>query len=159
MKQQSDVYAVVVGAAFEGEEWREKELVKTISQSPYSERIIYAGYRIDTEYIYKLLDVFVLPSINPDPFPTVVLEAMATGKPIVSYRHGGVCEMVNDAENGYLTDVGNPSSLADAILELLKDENKRKEMGVASRKKLVNSFSTDSYVKKYTKTYEEICGK
>ncbi|MBT9040895.1 hypothetical protein BTI95_04215 [Lactobacillus delbrueckii subsp. bulgaricus] len=106
-----NMYAILVGAAFAGEEWREKELAGEIGKSPYKDCIINVGYRTDSEGIYKLYDIFVLPSTNPDPLPTVVLEAMATGKPVVGYRYGGVCEMVKEGYNGLLAEVRNPTEI------------------------------------------------
>lgn len=151
-----DVYTVFVGAAFEGEEWREKELANEIAQSPYKDRIINKGYRTDSEGIYKLYDVFVLPSTNPDPLPTVVLEAMATGKPIVGYKHGGVCEMVKDGYNGLLAEVRNPKDLAAKIEILLEDNDKRMEMGANSRKRLLEEFSIEAYVQNYSAEYDRL---
>lgn len=151
-----DVYTVFVGAAFEGEEWREEELADAIAQSPYKERIVNKGYRTDSEGIYKLYDVFVLPSTNPDPLPTVVLEAMATGKPIVGYKHGGVCEMVKDGYNGLLAEVRNPVDLAAKIEALLIDENLRKKMGENSRKRLLENFSIEAYVQNYSSEYDRL---
>lgn len=156
MAKYSDVYTVFVGAAFEGEEWREKELADAIAQSPYKNRIINKGYRTDSERIYKLYDVFVLPSTNPDPLPTVVLEAMATGKPIVGYKHGGVCEMVKEGYNGLLAEVRNPEDLACKIESLLEDDNKRKNMGVNSRKRLLEKFSIEAYVQNYAAEYDRL---
>lgn len=156
MAKYSDVYTVFVGAAFEGEEWREKELADAIAQSPYKNRIINKGYRTDSEGIYKLYDVFVLPSTNPDPLPTVVLEAMATGKPIVGYKHGGVCEMVKEDYNGLLAEVRNPEDLACKIESLLEDDNKRKNMGVNSRKRLLEKFSIEAYVQNYAAEYDRL---
>lgn len=156
MAKYSDVYTVFVGAAFEGEEWREKELADAIAQSPYKNRIINKGYRTDSEGIYKLYDVFVLPSTNPDPLPTVVLEAMATGKPIVGYKHGGVCEMVKEGYNGLLAEVRNPEDLACKIESLLEDDNKRKNMGVNSRKRLLEKFSIEAYVQNYAAEYDRL---
>lgn len=156
MAKYSDVYTVFVGAAFEGEEWREKELADAIAQSPYKNRIINKGYRTDSEGIYKLYDVFVLPSTNPDPLPTVVLEAMATGKPIVGYKHGGVCEMVKEGYNGLLAEVRNPEDLARKIELLLEDDNKRKNMGVNSRKRLLEKFSIEAYVQNYAAEYDRL---
>lgn len=156
MAKYSDVYTVFVGAAFEGEEWREKELADAIAQSPYKNRIINKGYRTDSEGIYKLYDVFVLPSTNPDPLPTVVLEAMATGKPIVGYKHGGVCEMVKEGYNGLLAEVRNPEDLARKMESLLEDDNKRKNMGVNSRKRLLEKFSIEAYVQNYTAEYDRL---
>lgn len=154
-----EVYTVFVGAAFEGEEWREKELADAIDKSPFKSRIINKGYRVDSESIYKLYDVFVLPSTNPDPLPTVVLESMAIGKPIIGYKHGGVCEMVVDQYNGLLAKVCNPNDLAAKICILLEDDELRKQMGKNSRKRLLERFSIESYIQNYSAEYDRLTGK
>ena len=156
MAKYPDVYTVFVGAAFEGEEWREEELAKAISESPYKDRIINKGYRTDSEGIYKLYDIFVLPSTNPDPLPTVVLESMATGKPVIGYKHGGVCEMVKDGYNGLLAEVRNPEDLADKIMQLLEDDDRREEMGRNSRNRLVENFSIEAYIENYSNEYRRL---
>ena len=69
-----------------------------------------------------MFDIFVLPSTNPDPLPTVVLEAMACGKPVVGYRHGGVCEMVAEGINGLLTTPNQPAELSKVIQELVEHQ-------------------------------------
>ena len=157
LEKYSDVSAVFVGAAFDGEEWREKELADAISISPYKDRIINKCYRTDSEGIYKLFDVFVLPSTNPDPLPTVVLENMATGNPIVGYRHGGICEMVKEGYNGLLAEVKNPKDLAAKIEMLLVDDELRYKMGSNSRTRLLENFSIESYVKNYSDEYDRLC--
>ena len=159
MAKHPSVYTVFIGSAFEGEEWRETELRNAIAASPYQDRIILDGYRTDSKGIYKLYDVFVLPSTNPDPLPTVVLESMATGKPIVGYRHGGVCEMVKDGYNGLLAEVGNPDDLAAKIKILLEDDSLREEMGRNSRKRLLETFSIESYIRNYSDEYDRLMEK
>lgn len=156
MEKYPNLYTVLVGAAFEGEEWREQELADKINKSPYKDRIINKGYRTDSEGIYKLYDVFVLPSTDPDPLPTVVLEAMATGKPIVGYKHGGVCEMVKDGYNGLLAEVRNPEDLANKIEQILCDATRRKEMGENSRRRLMEFFSMESYIHNYSSEYNKL---
>lgn len=153
MRDDPSVYTVMVGSAFVGEEWREEQLREKIDNSPYKNRIVFVGYRTDSEAIYKLLDVFVLPSTRPDPLPTVVLEAMATGKPIVGYRHGGVCEMVKDGYNGLLADVGLPEDLANKVQSILNDNELRTVMGKRSRSRLLENFSLEAYVNNYSKQY------
>lgn len=153
MQKDSSVYTVMVGSAFAGEEWREEQLKNEINNSLYKDRIVFVGYRTDSEAIYKLLDVFVLPSTRPDPLPTVVLEAMATGKPIVGYRHGGVCEMVKDGYNGLLADVGVPRDLAKKIEHILTNPALRKSMGDRSRNRLLEKFSLESYISNYSGEY------
>lgn len=159
MEKHPDLYTVFVGAAFEGEEWREKELADAIAESPFSNRIINKGYRTDSQGIYKLYDVFVLPSTNPDPLPTVVLEAMATGKPIVGYKHGGVCEMVKEGYNGLLANVRDPADLAAKIDTLLQDRVLIKKMGQNSRKRLLECFSIESYIQNYSDEYDRLTRK
>lgn len=159
MERYSDLYTVFVGAAFEGEEWRERELEEKIAESPYSDRIINKGYRTDSEGIYNLYDVFVLPSTDPDPLPTVVLEAMASGKPIVGYAHGGVCEMVKEGYNGLLAEVRNPEDLANKIEQILCDATRRKEMGENSRRRLMEFFSMESYIHNYSSEYNKLVKK
>lgn len=156
MSKFPDVYTVFIGSAFEGEEWREKELADAIGKSPYSDRIISRGYRTDSQGIYKFYDVFVLPSTNPDPLPTVVLEAMATGKPIVGYRHGGVCEMVKEGYNGLLAEVRNPKDLANMIEQLLINDELREQMGEYSRERLLSNFSIEAYIKNFSDIYVKL---
>lgn len=156
MEKNNSVYTVFIGSAFKGEEWREKELETAIAESNYANRIVNKGYRTDSEAIYKLFDVFVLPSTNPDPLPTVVLEAMSTGKPIVGYRHGGVCEMVKENHNGLFAEVCNPESLAEKIIEIIEDESKLKEFSKNSRERLLNNFSIEAYVKNYSDEYDRL---
>lgn len=156
MSKHDDVYCVLIGSAFEGEEWRVDELRKKISESPFKNRIIERGYRTDSQGIYKLFDVFVLPSTNPDPLPTVVLEAMSTGKPIIGYKHGGVCEMVKENYNGLLAEVRNTKDLAEKIEYILENETLRKQMGENSRKRQMEVFSIKSFVDKFSKLYEQL---
>lgn len=156
MEKHQDIYAIFIGSAFKGEEWRENELREAIEQSPYKDRIINIGYRTDSEAIYKLYDIFVLPSTNPDPLPTVVLEAMATGKPIVGYRHGGICEMVEDGYNGLLAEVRQSRDLAKKIDTLIENDELRIKMGDNSRKRLLNHFSIEAYIENYSKEYQRL---
>ena len=154
LEKHPDLYTVFVGDAFEGEEWREKELAEEIARSPYRDRIVNKGYRTDNEHIFKLYDIFVLPSTNPDPLPTVVLEAMATGKPVVGYRHGGICEMVQEGENGLLAEPRNPEALAAQIDVLLTNDELREKMGEHSRMRLMKYFSIEAYAQNYSRQYD-----
>ena len=149
-----DLYIILVGGVFAGEEWRMKELREQIKSSNYSERIILKDFQKDTVSVYNLLDIFVLPSTNPDPLPTVVLEAMATAKPVVGYAHGGVCEMVKEGYNGLLAEVRNPEDLSQKIDILLKDDSLKKEMSMHSRQRLVKQFSMKAYIQNFSDEYK-----
>lgn len=151
--------AFLAGSAFEGEEWRVEELDAAIAQSGYANQIKRIDYYDKPQELYNLFDLFVLPSTNPDPLPTVVLEAMASGKPVVGYRHGGVCEMVAEGGNGLLADPGKPALLSKAMKEVLENPDKLQAFGQASLERQLEYFSLQSYIGNFSKLYREIGNK
>ncbi|CAJ1609392.1 glycosyltransferase [Clostridium perfringens] len=153
LENNKNTYAMLVGGVFEGEEWRIKELKERINSIKYKDRIIFSDYRKDTKNIHALYDIFVLPSINPDPLPTVVLEAMATKNPIVGYKHGGICEMVKEDYNGVLAKVKDTKDLANKIIKLINDNELRVNMGKNSLERQQQNFSLNSYVKNFEEIY------
>lgn len=153
MENNHKIYGVMVGGVFEGQEWRLEELRENITKMKNGNRIIMDDYRKDSKNIHCLFDVFVLPSTNPDPLPTVVLEAMASGKPVVGYRHGGICEMVSENESGLLAEVGDFKDLAKNIEILVKNDKMRESMGDKSLIRQKNYFSLDSYVSNFEEVY------
>lgn len=153
LENNKNTYAMLVGGVFEGEEWRIKELKERINSMKYKDRIIFINYRKDTKNIHALYDIFVLPSINPDPLPTVVLEAMATKNPIVGYKHGGICEMVKEDYNGVLAKVKDTKDLANKIIKLINDNELRVNMGKNSLERQQQNFSLNSYVKNFEEIY------
>lgn len=156
LEQNPQAVAFMAGSAFEGEEWRVAQLEEKIATLPVAGQIKRIDYYRETTELYNLFDVFVLPSTNPDPLPTVVLEAMACGKPIVGYRHGGVCEMVADGVNGLLAEVKDPQDLSDKISRLLEDSELRQSMGRASAERQRELFSLESYIKNFSDLYKII---
>lgn len=153
LKNNENVYAMMVGGVFEGEEWRKTELEEQINVMENKDRIIFSDYRKDTPNIHCLYDIFVLPSTNPDPLPTVVLEAMASGKPVVGYRHGGVCEMVDEDSNGFLCNPRNIKELANSIEDLIKNDDLRKYKSNRSLTRQKNLFSLENYVNNFSEIY------
>ena len=93
-------------------------------------------------------DVFALASIvdskgASDVLPTVILEAMASARPIVSTRLGAIPEMVRDGESGLLVDPGNIEELANALESLLRDSELRARLGAAGRRDVEEKFDVD----------------
>lgn len=153
LEKNQDTYALMVGGVFEGEEWRMEDLKQKVKSTQLSERIILLDFQKDTTSLYNIFDIFVLPSTNPDPLPTVVLEAMACGKPVIAYRHGGVTEMVKEGQNGLFADVGNSNNLRAKINELLDDTSKIVRFSMCSRQRQLEHFSLESYITSFTKMY------
>ena len=94
----------------------------------------------------------VVPSVMPDPCPTVVLEAMAKGRPVVAAGHGGIVDMVDDGVTGRLVPPGDPAALAGAIAELLAAPDRAVAMGAAGRQK-VQAFTASSVIERIEVVY------
>ncbi|MEW4354717.1 glycosyltransferase family 4 protein [Streptococcus pneumoniae] len=156
LEENPNLVLMLVGGVFEGEEWRMRELKERISQLPCSERIIIKDFQKSTTKLYNLYDIFILPSTNPDPLPTVVLEAMACGKPILAYRHGGVCEMVEEDKNGLLSEPNIPKGLTNNISYLLQNKEKREEFGKHSIQRQRDYFSLESYISNFSNLYRDL---
>jgi glycosyltransferase involved in cell wall biosynthesis len=103
---------------------------------------------------YQTADLFVLPSLF-EPFGIVLLEAMASGLPIVASRVGGIPEVVEEGKTGLLVEPGNPEELRKALETLLSDTNLRNRMGQAGRERAV-LFSWTTIVPQIQKVYEEV---
>lgn len=97
-------------------------------------------------------DVFVLPT-RRDPFPLVVLEAMAAGVPVVASAVDGVVEQVGD-EAGVLVAPGDPGALAAAVATLLDDPKRRAEAGRAGRRRITALFTPERNARELDEAYE-----
>lgn len=154
LSTKKDTHAVLVGGVFSGEEYRLEDLKKIILHSRAPERIHVVDFSTNVSDFYALFDVFVLPSTRPDPFPTVVLEAMANKLPIVAYKHGGVSEMIEDGKSGKLVDVRNTSLLGNAISIFLENSDVAREYGIAAYERQQYLFSIDHFVSNFESLYK-----
>lgn len=100
-------------------------------------------------------DVVVFPSTKPH-FARPIIEAAAMGKPSVGSKLGGVCELIEDDKTGLLVEPGNSLALADALLNLLKDDEKRMRIGEAGYRKATEQFNSETQIKKILEVYREI---
>jgi len=97
--------------------------------------------------------VGVVPSIWPEPFAIVVLEAMAAGAPVVASRIGGVPEAVTDGESGLLVPPGDAGELAGALDRLIGDRALRERLGAGALAR-VEAFSATAVIPRYEAAYE-----
>ena len=108
----------------------------------------------DLPKYYAACDVFALPS-RMEGWGLSLMEAMATGKPVVTNKVGGIPELVDDKVNGYLCRPGDVTTMAKRIIILLQHEDIKKGMGKEGVKK-VRNFSWEKTAKKVKKIYQEI---
>jgi N-acetyl-alpha-D-glucosaminyl L-malate synthase BshA len=121
------------------------------------ERVRFLGTQESIEEIAGLADVFLLPS-ELESFGLSALEAMACGVPVVGSDAGGLPEVVKHTESGFLLPVGDVEGMAARTLEILEDEEHRREMGQAGRRRVEFLFNADRVVSQYERFYERVLG-
>jgi glycosyltransferase involved in cell wall biosynthesis len=127
---------LLVGWFDDSEDALSPELRAHIMRHP---RIICTGFVDDTAPYYRAMDVMALPTWR-EGFPNVVLEAAATGLAVVTTLSTGSRDAVIPEVTGLLIPPGYPQAIAEAVLALLRDPNRRRKMGRAARKRAVEHF-------------------
>ena len=117
------------------------KLKAMVKKENLEDKFIFTGYTDKVEAYISDFDIFFIPSMYEDPFPRVVIEAMALGKPVLGYNIGGIGEAIDNKVNGYSFNLDD-SSVIDSILELIEDEELRLKMSFEARKKAVNSYDS-----------------
>ncbi len=118
----------------------------------------FAGLRDDVDRLLRAADVFVLSS-RTEAFPNVVLEAMATGLPVVTTDVGSVREMVEDHRSARIVPVGDDEALAAAIGELVDDAGARRRLGLRGREIVEERFRFDMMCAAREALFEELIGR
>ncbi|HEY2091392.1 MAG TPA: glycosyltransferase family 4 protein [Thermoanaerobaculia bacterium] len=137
-----DAYLLIIGDGPKREEWQ--ALAK-------NDRIRWAGFRRDVHALLPACDLFVLASFD-DAFPTVLLEAMAAGLPIVASRVGGIPEITDEV----LVPPGDAEALGAAIRELLADDGRRRAMSESARARARERFSTAAWIARLEEIYSRV---
>ena len=131
----------------------ESELRALSAELNIRERVIFLGYRTDIPEVLKTLDVFVLPSIA-EGLPGALLEAMATGIPVIASRVGGVPEILNDPSLGIMVSPSSTDELASAMECLYKmDETRRNMIGQALRERVLEAFTKEKMISVISREY------
>lgn len=138
--QHPDTHLVLVG---EGNE--RKKLEELCAQLKVEHNVHFLGARSDVPELLHAFDVFTLTSYK-EGCPNSVLEAMASGVPVISTEFGGAARLIS-AEVGIIIPERDEIALADALISLIRDPVRRQEMGKAARRRALEFFSLERMIK------------
>jgi glycosyltransferase involved in cell wall biosynthesis len=138
---------VMIGDAYKGYEYLYPQLESQIATLGIQSSITNLYYQPNAAALIQQLDIFVLPSIKPDSFPVVILEAMAAGKPIIATNQGGAQEQIDDSVTGFLVPINDATIAAQKLGILVNNPDMRTRMGQAGAKKLQEQFSLATFNK------------
>ncbi len=142
-----------VGFVLFGEGALRESLAERITRKRLEGAFVLAGFRSDLDQYLPHLDLLALPSFT-EGLPNVVLEAFASGAPVVATAVGGVPEVVEHGENGFCVDPGDPEGLASGILGVLGDDGLRRTMGENGRRRVAEEFTFDAQARQYQQLFE-----
>jgi glycosyltransferase involved in cell wall biosynthesis len=128
--------------------------IKTESNDPH---YLFPGY-LEREQLlkyYQSADVLLHAAIAEN-FPLVILESMASGTPVIATRTGGIPEIIEDNEDGFLIEIKNHEAMADKIHLLFKDKKLREGLSHKASEKVNRKFSLDAQVSEYLQLFLEV---
>jgi glycosyltransferase involved in cell wall biosynthesis len=112
-----------------------------VKKNGISGNVDFVGRKLEAELAneYKKAHIFVQPSSN-ESFSMVVLEAMASGLPVIAINVGGTKNMIDDNQNGYILSNNSPELISEKIISLLNDKNLASKFGENGRQKIIKNF-------------------
>ncbi|HEJ9058290.1 TPA: glycosyltransferase family 4 protein [Serratia fonticola] len=155
-KSRHKISARIVGSPFEGYEYLKDELEKRIVELGLQDTVSLIPFTNFPNEHYLWTDYIVVPSIKPEPFGRVVVEAFSAGKPAIAANHGGLSEIVINQHDGYLFQPNNKEDLISVFnkIDITHDE-KYLIMSTNARKNYENKFSVRTYQDEIKKAIEE----
>jgi glycosyltransferase involved in cell wall biosynthesis len=150
-EQGRDVRFLMIGA-ISTEKSYQSEMEVLARELKLDGRVIFTGERQDVGQILREVDMVVHPSLT-EGLSNVILEAMASGLPVVATRTGGTPELVEDGKTGFLVPPGNDSEIAGAIAHLLDNSQMALAYGEAGRQRIIREFSIDRMLRQTEDLY------
>lgn len=145
--------AVIVGSA--PKEKYKEDLELLIRRLGLAGTIEFLGSREDVPAVMKELDVLVSATVTPEAFGRSIIEANASGVPVVATRVGGVVDIVEDGRTGLLCEAGDPKGMAQKILALYRDRKLGEELAASARKRAEQDFGAEKMAARTVAVYEE----
>ncbi|MEM5325892.1 glycosyltransferase family 4 protein [Paraburkholderia sp. JHI2823] len=152
-------HAVFVGAPLFGEDAYAAELRAFVEANGLQERVHFLGFRHDIAACMRAVDVVAHTSITPEPFGRVVVEGMLAQRPVVASRDGGVTEIVEHGESGWLCAPGDAGELAAAIAKLHDDVALREGLAVRGLAVARERFGRQRYVDAVERVLDDVAAR
>jgi glycosyltransferase involved in cell wall biosynthesis len=132
------------------------ELERSARNQGVADMVDFVGERLDIVALLSAADVFLLPS-SQESFGMSAMEAMACGTPVVASRVGGLPEVIDDGDTGFLCAEDDTSAMAARAIELLTDAALHERMASAGAAVVRTRFCEDAIVPQYLQLYEDVC--
>ena len=150
LKEEKETMFLIVGGGS-----LEKELKEYAAKKGISDKVIFTGYLSDVTEAMNIIDINTLTS-KKEALSISLIEGMSIRLPAVSTNSGGPAEVVENGVNGFLVENENSRAFADAVLELIRNPEKRELMGIEAEKTARETFSPEAMVMRLERVYKEV---
>ncbi|OHX35161.1 hypothetical protein BJL95_01045 [Methylomonas sp. LWB] len=147
---------LIVGGTPDDCKGYEADLVSRVADEGLNATVSFTGHINKMETVYNGLDVIVSASTSPEPLGTVVIEALAMGRPLIGPAHGGAAEMIEHEKTGLLFRPGDAESLAEQIYRVYSDRQLGIRLGEQARTSALQRFSIRSHVAQVETVYRRL---
>lgn len=151
-----NVHLAIIGSTVPGHEDLLEKLKDKVSEFKLNDKVSFIAFEKNIWPLYDSLDIVTVPSIEPESFGLVATEAMLSEKPLIVSSIGGLKEIVIENETGLFAEPNNVESLAEKMVTLIVDAEKRRLFGENGLKRVKANFSTTTYVEKMKCVYDEL---
>ena len=139
-----EAFNVVILGSDQGRDLYKKKLIRLTEQYRMAKQVKFIDHCKDMALAYKISDIVVSASIEPEAFGRVAVEAQSMEKPIIASNIGGSNETVVDEKTGFLFDSNNAKSLSEKIIKILSmDKTSLKSIGTEARKNIIQKFNVE----------------
>ncbi|MXV38582.1 glycosyltransferase [Flavobacteriaceae bacterium Ap0902] len=153
------IYLVMIGSTPPGKAFYKTELKNKIDQVEAKDSIRLIDFQEDIAAVWSAIDIAVVPTIIAESFGLVALEAMLAKKPVIASAIGGLVEVVDDEETGYLFEPENAQMLTEKLELLINNDSLRESMGARGYKKATEQFKLENYTQAILDIYSEMIEK
>lgn len=154
----SDVKVIFVGGVADADAPYFETLRAMVREHDLGGLVRFTGYRDDVYEIMCGCDIVVHASIRPEPFGRVIAEGLAAGAAVVAPRSGAPVELIEDGVNGLLFETGNHRDLADQIIGLCRDGDRRQRLGDEARSSAPAKFDPHARALDIQREYDQLLG-
>ncbi len=130
-------------------------LHRLAKEAALEECVQFLGFRADVAELYRTLDIVVLTS-RFEVLPCSLMEAMASGLPVVATNVGAVADLVEDGKTGFLTPPNDVDAFSSRLAQLIQDESLRQRMGRQARKRIESRFTVERMTKRFERLFEDL---
>jgi len=130
-------------------------LKSKVEKMGLTKNVSFMGEIRNVHNVLSMLDIFLLPSLS-EGLPLSIIEAMASGLPVIASKVGGIPELITNDLNGYLVEAGNKNAFMEATEKLVKNTNTQKTMGRENRSKFLKTFSLSKMAHRYVEIYKAL---